>query len=182
MTRNVAEVSLLYLQTKLWTIKGLWGGTPFFFFFFFGRCGTTGFQTQGLGNKFSLERKMRGLGNKHLKLGKFAFWELKFWPKQGYLSIFAPCPKGCWLHEQNQPIYSYPQHSYSLEEGAASNDIIFPSLPWSSLSVGTRDHFHKNTFGKMHVAHSTNMIKPGQLWFSDVSKDPLGFKFAGGNS
>ena len=27
-------------------------------------------------------------------------------------SIFAPCPKGRWLHEQNQPIYSYPQHSY----------------------------------------------------------------------
>ena len=36
----------------------------------------------------------------------------------------------------------------SLEEGAVSNDIIFPSLPWSSLSVGTRDHFHKNAFGK----------------------------------
>ena len=43
------------------------------------------------------------------------------------------------------PILSIP---ISLEEGAASNDIIFPSLPWSSLSVGTRDHFHKNAFGK----------------------------------
>ena len=29
-----------------------------------------------------------------------------------YLSIFASCPKGRWLHEQNQPIYSYPQDSY----------------------------------------------------------------------
>ena len=28
------------------------------------------------------------------------------------LSIFAPCRKGRWLHEQNQPICSYPQHSY----------------------------------------------------------------------
>ena len=49
------------------------------------------------------------------------------------------------------PILSIP---LSLEEGAASNDIIFPSLPWSSLSVGTRDHFHKNAFRKPHVAHS----------------------------
>ena len=51
----------------------------------------------------------------------------------------------------------------SLEEGAASSDIIFPSLLWSSLSVGTRDHFHKNAFGKTHVGHSANMTKPGQL-------------------
>ena len=58
------------------------------------------------------------------------------------------------------PILSIP---ISLEEGAASNDIIFPSLPWSSFSVGTRDHFHKNAFGKTHVAHSANMTKPGQL-------------------
>ena len=54
------------------------------------------------------------------------------------------------------PILSIP---ISLEEGAASNDIIFPSLPWSSLSVGTTDHFHKNAFGKTHVAHSANMTK-----------------------
>ena len=33
----------------------------------------------------------------------------------------------------------------------------------------------------MHVAHSANMTKPGQVWFSDASKDPLGFRFAGGN-
>ena len=65
--------------------------------------------------------------------------------------------------------------SISLKEGAASNDTIFPSLPWSSLSVGTRDHFHENAFGKTHVAHSANMTKPGQLCFSDASKDPLGF-------
>ena len=52
------------------------------------------------------------------------------------------------------PILSNP---ICLEEGAASNDIICPSLPWSSLSVGTRDHFHKNAFGKTHVAHSANM-------------------------
>ena len=58
------------------------------------------------------------------------------------------------------PILSIP---ISLEEGAASNDIFFPSLPWSSLSVGTRDHFHKNAFGKTYVAHSANMTKPGQL-------------------
>ena len=58
------------------------------------------------------------------------------------------------------PILSIP---ISLEKGAASNDIIFPSLPWSSLSVGTRDHFHKNAFGKTNVAHSANMTKPGQL-------------------
>ena len=78
------------------------------------------------------------------------------------------------------PILSIP---ISLEESAASNDIIFPSLPWSSLSVGTRDHFHENAaFGKTHVAHSANMTKPGQLCFSDGSKDPLGLKFAGGNS
>ena len=104
------------------------------------------------------------------------------WYTRQNLSIYAPCPKGRWLHEQNQPIYSYPQYSYiSLEEGAASYDIIFPSLPWSPLSVGTSD-FHKNAFGKTHVAHFANMTKPGQLWFSDASKDPLGFKFAGGNS
>ena len=72
--------------------------------------------------------------------------------------------------------------SISLKEGAASNDIIFPSLPWSSLSVGTRDHFLENAFGKTHVAHSANMTKPGELCFSDASKDPLGFKFVGGNS
>ena len=24
-----------------------------------------------------------------------------------------------------------------------------------------RDHFHKNAFGKKHVAHSANMTKPG---------------------
>ena len=104
------------------------------------------------------------------------------WKPVIYLFIFAPCPKGRWLHEQigpSIPILSIP---ISLEEGAASNDIIFPSLPWSSLSVGTRDHFHKNVLGKMHVAHSANMTKPGQLWFSDASKDPLGFKFGGGNS
>ena len=77
------------------------------------------------------------------------------------------------------PILSIP---ISLEEGAASNDIIFPSLPWSSLSVGTIDHFHKNAFGKTHVAHSANMTEPGQLGFSDGSKDSLGFKFAVGNS
>ena len=47
------------------------------------------------------------------------------------------------------PILNIP---ISLEEGAANNDIIFPSLPWSSLSVGTRDHFHKNAFGKTHIA------------------------------
>ena len=58
------------------------------------------------------------------------------------------------------PILSIP---ISLEEGAASNDIIFPSLPWFSLSVGTRDHFHKNAFEKTHVAHSANMTTPGQL-------------------
>ena len=46
------------------------------------------------------------------------------------------------------PILSIP---ISLEEGAASNDIIFPSLPWSSLSVGTGDHFNKNGFGKTKV-------------------------------
>ena len=63
------------------------------------------------------------------------------------------------------PILSIP---ISLEEGAASSDIIFPSLPWSSLFVGTRDHFHKNAFGKTHVAHSANTTKPGQLWFSDA--------------
>ena len=34
------------------------------------------------------------------------------------------------------PILSNP---ICLEEGVASNDIIFPSLPWSSLSVGTRE-------------------------------------------
>ena len=58
------------------------------------------------------------------------------------------------------PILSIP---ISLEEGVASNDIIFPSLPWSPLSLGTRDHLHKNAFGKKHVAHSANMTKPGQL-------------------
>ena len=58
------------------------------------------------------------------------------------------------------PILSIP---ISLEEGAASNDIIFPSLPWSSLSVGTRDHFHKNAFGKTHVAHSANMTKMSRI-------------------
>ena len=66
---------------------------------------------------------------------------------------------------QSVPILSIP---VSLKEGAASNDIIFPSLPWSSLSVGTRDHFHKNAFGKTHVAHSAYMAKPGQLRFSDA--------------
>ena len=74
------------------------------------------------------------------------------------------------------PILSIP---ISLEEGAASNDIIVSSLPWSSMSVGTRDHFHKNAFGKTQVAHSAYMTKPGQLWFSDESKDPLGFKACG---
>ena len=39
-------------------------------------------------------------------------YELKFGPNLGYLSIFSLCPKGCWLHQQNQHIYSYPQHSY----------------------------------------------------------------------
>ena len=36
-----------------------------------------------------------------------------------YLSIFAPCPKGRWLHEQNQPIYSYPQHHHHQSRGLA---------------------------------------------------------------
>ena len=102
-----------------------------------------------------------------------------------YLSIYLSLhrvPKDVGsMNKSNRsiPILSNP---ICLKEGAASNDIIFPSLPWSSLSVGTRDHFHKNAFGKTHVAHSANMTKPGQLWFSDASKDPLGFKFAGGNS
>ena len=52
------------------------------------------------------------------------------------------------------PILSIP---ISLEKGAASNDNIFPSLPWSSLSVGTRDHFHKNAFWKTHGVHSACM-------------------------
>ena len=106
-----------------------------------------------------------------------------------YLSIFAPCPKRVGVGPKRVgsmnkispsiPILSIP---ISLEEGAASNDIIFPSLPWSSLSVGSRDHFHKNAFEKTHVAYSANMTKPGHLWFSNASKDPLGFKFAGGTS
>ena len=58
------------------------------------------------------------------------------------------------------PVLSIP---ISLEECTASSDIIFLSLPWSSLSVGTRYHFYKNAFGKTHVAHSANMSKPGQL-------------------
>ena len=61
----------------------------------------------------------------------------------------------------------------SLEEGAAGNDIIFPSLPWSSLSVGTRDHFHKNAFGKTHVTHSANMTKPGVCFTKRVLKYQL---------
>ena len=43
-------------------------------------------------------------------------WQTDLWVTLGnfiiYLSIFAPCSKGRWLHEQNQPIFSYPQHSY----------------------------------------------------------------------
>ena len=84
-----------------------------------------------------------------------------------YLSIFAPFPKGRWLHEQNQPIYSYPQHSYKPRGRCCQQ---WYHLPISSLvflnflSVGTRDHFHKNAFGKTHVAHSANMTKPGPLW------------------
>ena len=68
------------------------------------------------------------------------------------------------------PILSNP---ISLEEGAASNDIIssshlFLGLPCllvpGTISIRMRlGHFHKNAFGKTHVAHSAYMTKPGQL-------------------
>ena len=105
--------------------------------------------------------------------------------KSAYLSIYLSLhrvPKEVGSMNKISPSIPFLSNHISLKEGVASNDIIFPSLPWSSLSVGTSDHFHKNVFGKTHVAHSANMTKPGQLWFSDASKDPLGFKFAEGNS
>ena len=65
-----------------------------------------------------------------------------------YLSIFAPCPKGRWLHEQNQPIHSYPQHSYKpwvhLHCGKVVNllwliqiHLKWRCLTWSHLSNST---------------------------------------------
>ena len=63
------------------------------------------------------------------------------------------------------PILSFP---ISLEEGAASNDIIFPSFPWSSLSVGTRDHFHKNAFGT-----ETHMLLILHTWPNQDSCDSV---------
>ena len=83
-----------------------------------------------------------------------------------YLSIYLSLPripKNVGSVNKISPFIPILSIPISLEEGAASNDIIFPSLPWSSLSVGTRDHFHKNAFGKTHVAHSADMTKPGQL-------------------
>ena len=126
-----------------------------------------------------------GVGGTYLRYSHQIWWSVLILLTELSLSIYLSLhhvPKD--ISSMNKispsiPILSIP---ISLEEGAASNDIIFPSLPWSSLSVGTRDHFHKNAFEKTHVAHSANMTKPGQLWFSNATKDTLGFKFAGGNS
>ena len=98
-----------------------------------------------------------------------------------YLSLHR-VPKDVGSMNKISPSIHILSIPISLEEGTASNDIILSSPPWSPLSIGIRDHLHKNAFGKTHVAHPANMTKLGQLWFSDVSKDPLGFKFAAGNA
>ena len=61
---------------------------------------------------------------------------------------------------------------YHVESGA-SHDVIFPSLPRSSLSVCARDSFHENAFGMAGVVHTAYMSKPGQLRLSDSGQDPL---------
>ena len=55
-----------------------------------------------------------------------------------YLSIFSPCSKGCWLHEQNQPIYSY-QHSYKPQGKCCQQ---WYHLPISSKHVSALKTLH----------------------------------------
>ena len=99
-------------------------------------------------NKKQTNKKTNKQTNKQKQLGLFILHHV---PKDvGSMNKISP----------SIPILSIP---ISLEEGAASNDIIFPSLPWSSLSVGTRDHVPSYTC-RSAVIFVT--LKDDSLWIN----------------
>ena len=89
---------------------------------------------------------------------RFPFLILHFQRKITYLSLHrVPQDVGSAANKFNPctSILSIP--ICQVESGACRYDVIFPSLPWSSLSVCARDSFHEDAFGMAHVVHSTHV-------------------------